>query len=155
MNKLSNSIAMASLIAVSFVLPSFAAKPAAKAAPSVTGTYERKDKYSPGTLYVVALPNNKIQFNIGALYCSGPEDMKNGNVHTGGADGTIPIKNNVAKYVFNEYGSKYTLTFTFSGKNAGVDYEGDGFGGINVEPSGNYVKTSSKQPTKDQMATEH
>lgn len=138
---------VALLSAIIFAAPTFAA-------PTLTGTYERKSKYEPATLYALLKPGNKVEFALGADYMSGPDAIKTGNVNMGMAHATVPVQNGIATYRQKSTGVNYTLKIQFLGPKAKVTYTGNGFGGMNVDPSGTYIKTTNASPTEADLNAE-
>jgi len=101
----------------------------------VTGEYERigvDTRFEGGSLQVEKLDGNRIKFNL--MACSG--------AHSGGAEGIIPIKDNLAVYK----NDAFTIEMKFSGNTVTICQEGEGFGGIGVTAAGIYEKTDDQTP---------
>ncbi len=107
---------------------------------SVTGQYDYKRGRDSGCLYVKEQAPGKFQFALSSTWVG---NAATGNVHSGQAGGVIQLINNKASYKKNEY----TLNFNFTPGHCAVACVGDGFGGMNVDPAGNYKKVNSKVPS--------
>lgn len=103
---------------------------------SPTGTFQRQgtERWSDSTLEVQSLPGGKIKFDLQSAH----------GARTGGADGTVPIKNGIAKFSTSG-GSTITLKIHGAQAEVSIDDKGD-YGGMGVTPTGHYLKKSSAVP---------
>lgn len=111
--------------------------------PELTGDEmdQRKgtERWNDSILEVQTLAGAKVKFALRTSH----------GARTGGADGVVPIVNNVAKYKLPSGGS---LTIKFKGSRATVAYstkDGDSYGGVGVAPEGEYIKKTDKVPKFD------
>lgn len=118
---------------------------------NLTGTYRYKSGRSNNAIGVEDLGGNRLRISISANY-EYKDSSGEWMVNSGGAGGTVTLKNGTAVLVPEGY-PDCPITLKFSGNKIIVNHEGAGsdcgFGG-NVTATGTYTKTSNEL-NHDQM----
>jgi hypothetical protein len=109
-------------------------------APSaVAGVYTRDVDGQPGTLIVKPAGPHNIDVKLDAAVDSGVRKGK------GAANSVLKLVKNVAVLTKKGKGCDYSVSIRFMGNIAVLLYNGQGFGGAGVDPTGVYRRTTQQR----------
>jgi hypothetical protein len=123
---------------------------AAGSTSGLTGVYTCDS--TDGKMYIKELPDHRIRFRVTAYWQMYDDNNKPSIKNSGECAAVVPVVNGKAVYKHKgDEANTYTITMNFKGKKCELALDGNGFGGMNVNPTGEWTRVSAKEPTKRQL----